>query len=203
MRMAWALAALGYGPGLQAHTVAAQEKVENAPDPFVHLTGAAFPAWIGDFRRVSVYRYDDQGADMSIGYNLIRNGRKLAAVTFYIYPSYFRAAEADNAARCDRDFHEIVKSIEKQHEGVVPRRADAPRPPDGIIGTTKFASYRYEEVFDTRPQPLRSDAWLSCRPHSDWLITYRASWPESNDVSSDVEQLLHAINWPHTLPKDD
>lgn len=64
-----------------------QPALINHPGILTHShTGFAFSEQYGNFQRVTAYRYDTAGVDISIGYN----NRSLAcfiAATFYIYPA--------------------------------------------------------------------------------------------------------------------
>src|SRR5581483_7026827 len=54
-------------------------------ETYVHpASGFSFPADVGTFTRVSAYRYDDEGRDVSVGYS--DRGLKVL-ITAYVYPN--------------------------------------------------------------------------------------------------------------------
>ena len=84
MRFREALAGLGCLLLVSACQPTGSASGQPAPtETFTHeSSGFHFPPSVGSFARETVKRYDQQGRDVSVGYNLGQS----AAITVYVYP---------------------------------------------------------------------------------------------------------------------
>jgi hypothetical protein len=188
LRVPLALAAIGLQPA------AAQIPVE-AGGPYLHRDAAAvFPVQVGEFRRAEVYRYDEDGRDISASYNLATpEGRLL--VTAYIYPAP-AAARDGQTELCEREFESAKDAIQSQHGGAPIEEGRGL----AVSGTQRAlrhrAAYRLTMNFDQKLQPVRSEARLYCYVGGNWFVKYRVSAPVAVTMPEAVEAFIRAGPWP-------
>lgn len=108
-------------------SAAAQEEISvPQSETYVHVaSGMMFPPQVGEFRRISVYRYAADGSDESAGYNLYQRGAHIAA-TVYVYPApgtvVAKTPQPENAPLakdqlCAGEFDRVQLQIERAYEG--------------------------------------------------------------------------------------
>ncbi|MBO9712556.1 hypothetical protein [Sphingomonas sp.] len=196
LRIALAIVACAALPML-ATPAAAQREVTNPPPVWSHAaTATSFPETLGDFVRTTVYEYNAEGTDASVGYDLVRGGKKLASVTLYIYPPY-------TGGGCAAEYGAVKDGVaqSKAYQNVkLISEAPAPSPTGRTAGVADLATFTYDFGFGGgQSRPVRSEAYAFCAAHGAWIVSYRATWPSDIDVSQDVAQLFRAIDWPDTL----
>jgi hypothetical protein len=183
-----------------ASPAAAQREVTDAPAIWMHKSvGVGFPTTIGEFQRAAVYEYNDEGSDASVGYNLVRDGKRLALVTIYIYPPF-------PIGGCENQYADVKKSIERAdaYRNVRLISEDFAASPSGQhAGVAYLAHYKFSMHFDGAADflPVQSDAYLFCPAGAKWLVAYRATMAEGADLSADVEALMRSFKWPDFLDK--
>src|SRR2546421_3121334 len=85
------VAAVGIGflcgcPSVSTHPLAQPEKSEPR-GPYVHsASGIVMPETVGNFKRGTILRFDAEGLDVGVSYNLNTASRHIAA-TVYVYPA--------------------------------------------------------------------------------------------------------------------
>lgn len=186
--LAAALAAI-----LLAAPALAQRQVDGAGDPWVHkATGTPFPARLGEFQRVSVYEYSQDGRDASAGYRLER-GDQQVTVTFFVFPVI-------SDWTCEQTFDDVKANV-AGYEGAKLLRSTSVAAPLGKGGNdAMLAQYSLPTgSMKIMSGPVRSDAYLYCPKDTPWLVKYRATGTEGFDFTPDVEALMHAIRWPEKL----
>lgn len=73
-------------PDLHPHYLAQPERLA-VRGAYVHTaSGITMPESIAGFQRDAVFRYDEDGLDVSAGYNLVTPSQHIAA-TVYVYPA--------------------------------------------------------------------------------------------------------------------
>lgn len=172
---------------------AAQVQVANPPDPWIHAaTGTPFPARIDEFQRRQVFEYSEDGRDAGANY-FLRRGGDWANVSLYVYPTI---AGVD----C-QGIYEDAKANVAAYTGAQLLSEELDPPPAGRGDPVAFhARYRVPAGSMREDLPeTRSDVYLYCPAGNEWLVKYRATWTASTDFAEDVEQLLHAIEWPDGL----
>lgn len=185
---------------LAAMPAAAQRQVENPPKIWARGdVGVTFPDAIGEWQRGRIVVYDDAGTDTSVGYDLIRGGRKLATVTIYIYPPF-------PIGGCDVQFADSKRSI---LGGRVYQNAQlldetiAASPSGARPGVAKYARFTMEAKFDgTAAVKMRSDSYMFCTSSNKWIVALRGSWPKGESgIEQDMDRLRRAITWPEALDR--
>ena len=184
-----ALATLAWQP------VAAQREVA-AEGAYVHGPArAVFPPQVGEFRRSTIYRYDEEGKNVSASYNLATPAGRLL-ITVYIYPAA-AAARADRAKLCDEEFGTVNTAISSQHGDAAPVEQGSALPAEGVERSLGHrAVYRFASPFDDRVQEIRSEAHLYCYVGGDWLVKYRVSAPVAVRANKQVKHFIRNGPWP-------
>lgn len=184
-----ALAALGLQPA------DAQKPVE-VRGPYFHRSAAAvFPVKVGEFRRAQIYRYDEDGRDVSAGYDLATpEGRLL--ITVYIYPAP-SAAPGERTDLCDREFESVKGAIRDQQGAAVPGEEGSAFAVPGSHGDRRRrAVYSLSTNFDREVQAVRSEAHLYCYVGGDWFVKYRVSALIAVTAPAAVEAFIRSGPWP-------
>lgn len=180
---------------LAAQPAAAQREVAT-DGPYVHRPAHAFfPVRVGQFRRSTIYRYDEEGKDVSASYNLATpEGRLL--ITIYIYPAV-PAASAARARLCGEEFGSANSAIASQHDDAAPsERGQALPVADVGPELSHRAAYRFRSPFDDHVQEIRSEVHLYCYVGGDWLVKYRVSAPVAVETKGPVETFIRTGPWP-------
>ena len=184
-----AAASAGWQPAAAQREVADEGSYLHGP------ARAVFPVRVGEFRRSTVYQYDQEGKDISASYNLATpQGRLL--ITIYIYPAA-AAAPAARASLCDQEFGVVNTAISSQHGNVAPTEEGAALRAAGVAPSLRHRSvYRFSSPFDDRIQEIRSEAHLYCYAGGDWLVKYRVSAPIAVKTRGPVKAFIRDGPWP-------
>ena len=155
-------------------------------------TNTSFPERVGEFRRARIVRYGP--ADHSVAYDRIREERKIATTTVYVY-------KPSGGRPCSAQFDDGVAALKASYpQALETSRAAADSPKAGRPGVADRARFRTVGRFDQKEQELLSDLYVYCRPGSPWTIKYRSSWPvASRDQDGGAPELMRSIGWPATL----
>ena len=180
-------------PGWQP--AAAQREIVS-DEPYLHQPARAiYPVQVGGFRRTDIYRYDQEGKDVSASYNLSTPAGRLL-ITVYIYPAPAAAADA-RARLCEEEFGVVNSAISRQHGNAAPLEQGAALAVAGVDPKLGHRSvYRFASPFGDRVQEIRSEAHLYCFVGGDWLVKYRVSAPLGVETRAPVEAFIRDGPWP-------
>lgn len=167
--------------------------VQSSPQPFrpgdlpgelVHKdSGIAFPSRIGSFLRVTGNQYDEQGRDISVGYN----GDIPVVVTVYVYPAEGRTLEADlvEQSAVVLDAHPGATVLDHGKVQVTPEDVDA-----------ALVSFQFSADFYGKQQPLHSQLVLARL--GERFVKYRITYPVAiaDIATEDSTRFLHNFAWP-------
>lgn len=170
-------------------------EVTDPPAVWAHkFTGVHFPSRKDDFVRVQIFEYNDEGSDASVGYDLIRNGRKIASVTIYIYPPFAIGG-------CENQYEDLKKSIfQAPYDDTRLLSEDRVPSPSGANDRAAYhARFSFAAPFDGQRVPVLSDAYLFCPAGDKWLVAYRATWLKDEVIDKDVIALFRSFDWPDML----
>jgi len=169
----------------------------NAPGPLrLEPSGFEFPEWYGNFQRVTAYRYDTAGLDVSIGYNDRRPGCLIIA-TVYVYPTprmTFVSASPDTVASIERGwldegFAQAKAEIERRHPTM---HSAVIGPSETPVGSSSLqgSSLIYREGDDV--SELRLFVY-----ERRWFLKYRFAYPETcrNDATRRLDALVRQLPW--------
>jgi hypothetical protein len=149
-----------------------------------------FPPRIGSFQREAVTQYDQDGLDVSVGYN--HPGYRIAA-TVYVYPVPQRSPDNTLEGHFGSCKAEVVRTnggAQFVSEGAVQIS------PGGLQHSGRQAAYTLTAVFAGQRQPLRSELYLFA--HGPWFIYYRVTYPvEQRAVAeSAAKAFINELRWP-------
>ncbi len=205
MRIAIGVAAMACC-AFPALSSSAQTEVPNPADPYVQeQTGMRFPAQIANSERHQVTRYAEDGSDLGIGYQVIKDGKMIAYVSMFFYPAppLDSVSDGPRAEACKQVFEGIEQDIRSHDPSArLVSEQDAPAPSPifhakGLRATFAGGS----TLFDGKTQPVHDEAYLYCYAGGQWLVAYRATWPETYDASQEVNALIGAVTWPEKLAR--
>jgi hypothetical protein len=168
-------------------------------------TGMTYPVSVGDFQRVTITRYKEDGSDESAGYNRYTPGTEISA-TAYVFPSPSLVSfgspqsviDSPRAHLCDSQFLAIQNEIKGAHP-------DAALVSQGNTTLTQgAATYSGHEAFYTltnanffgRHQvPSRSDVYVFCYAGGKWTVEYRIDYPVVHDASGAITDFMRDLTW--------
>jgi hypothetical protein len=160
-------------------------------------SGMSFPPSVGDFRRVSLRRYTEDGSNESAGYNR-RDGASYVGATVYVYPSPAitsigsprEAVEEARTTLCAQQAEAVRRELASVHPNLEPVE-------DGrtllVQGERSFPGQRMSfrvtapSGFGPSHPPLRSEAQLFCYVGGRWTVKYRFTYAE--DFSGAAEHV--------------
>jgi len=157
---------------------------------FVHEpSDFRFPAILGDFAREAVKRYDRDGQNVSVGYNLGQS----VAMTVFVYPVSLAAPDktlGDHFEACKRD-------VVSRHKGAaVVSEGPTMVAPGGQQRLGQHAAFTYTALFARRQQDVRSELYLFM--DGKWFIKYRVTYPVGDQQTAEpaVKAFIEDLSWP-------
>jgi hypothetical protein len=174
---------------------------------FVHApSGMAFPERIGAFQRVDVKRYDAEGRNVSVGYNLARGPFVLIA-TAYVYPqpepsSFLAGEEAVEEWRARLDLRELqanVSAVASAHrEDALEETSRGPVSVRSQGGTHEGTRVSWDMVNALGTPRLRGTTHLHlfCRVGDGWIVKFRFTHPRGVDCAPAIDALMSGLRWP-------
>jgi hypothetical protein len=163
-------------------------------------TGFAFPSDVGRFRRENTMRrYDSEGRDISIGYNVSPHSPDFIAMTVYVYPAPALSAEISAENSLDSHFQQVKADILGHDRGARLLYQQ----------TVEFAQpflprHARRAVFSTTRSwgPSFSEALLFRA--GDWFVLYRVSYRQScgQRCADRVKEFVLSLRWPDSLLKE-
>lgn len=167
------------------------------------FSGMRFPETVGVFRQGEVNRYDRDGRDMSVAYNLARLGSAVAG-TVYVYPApidvkVFPIPKVGEAPDWFVKNHteEIKKQIIRHHTGAqVLSEDDVEINQTSGLQKGRQALFQYIESTPYGLQPFLSEMLLFT--HGKWFIKYRFTYLRDyrSVVRKDIDEFVEALKWP-------
>lgn len=155
-----------------------------APGELIHAdSGIHFPARVGSFARFTGHQYDEQGRDISVGYN----GDIPAVVTVYVYPAEGEPLEQALVSQSADvlSAYPDAKVVDRRTVQVTPAEIDA-----------EAVSFSFSAMFYGKQQPLHSELVLA--RHGERFVKYRITYPEAlaDLAAEDSSKFLHHFAWP-------
>jgi hypothetical protein len=160
-------------------------------------SGLAFAEGYGEFRRVSAYRYDAAGLDMSVGYDARSPGCRVVT-TFYVYPTprmTLIGAAPDVVASTEQQWLEReyagVKAVIGSGRGVTGGALENPVATPAAGAPLRGKSLRLFMTGD-----LTSELRLFVYDHQ-WFLKYRFTYPTACEAQAhpQIGELLRALPW--------
>jgi hypothetical protein len=156
-------------------------------------SGLVFPDSVGNFRRVSINRYDEAGTDVGVGYNH-EVGGELVAFTVYVRPPV--TLRTGEPASLEQQFRMEKQVVRSRHPGASESWSRAVALlGEGVPRSGFAAEFGYTETFAGLPQPVVSRLYLF---ESDgWFIKYRVTFAATAEGAPrrTAEALLRTAPW--------
>lgn len=186
-----------------------QPQVIFAEGAYTHeRSGMTFPLAVGDFRRSLVQRYDQDGLDLSAGYDLYLTQQKIA-VTVYVYPAppLVSIGSPPGTVASARTF--LAKSeFEARKREVLQSRSGARLTEDteisvpigGTFRVGRMATFEYQDQFAGQRQSPRSHLCMFNFVGGTWALKYRITYPASLEATREIDTILQGVPW--NVPKE-
>jgi hypothetical protein len=171
-----------------------QPKPIPASGLYVHAASRfSFPETFGDFRRVDINQYDDDGLDVGVGYDRELAGGQIA-LTLYVMPH--RTDEHGKVLSLAQRFEIERRNIVAHHEKVTLTHPWTP--PQTVNGEPTrgyAAAFRYAETFETHRQELESLLYLF--ELDQWVVKYRIIYPVAQRLNANqlAQQFVANFRW--------
>ena len=181
----------------------------SAEGAFVHeKSGITFPMTAGDFQRVAVQQFDQEGLNISAGYNLFDEKRQVV-VTVYVYPapslvSVGSSPQTVDSARsilAKQEFEGRKRELMQPRPGArLIEDTEISIPIGGTVRVGRMATFEFEEKFAGKHQPLKSHLCIFNYVGGKWALKYRITYPRHLEVSREIDTVLQGVPW--NVPKD-
>ena len=170
--------------------LSAQTEIDQPSGDWTHqATGVSFPDTLGEFKRVKITEFSEDGRDSSVSYTGSDDNGTLT-FTIYLYPRI-------KGWNCVETFNDSAEAVAQYPGAQVIGLWLAPSP-DGARGVAAMGA-RYLIPGGAMRQDLSSalsDLYLYCPTGSEWLVKYRASWfSGSAETFPNAMQMLQEIDW--------
>lgn len=161
-----------------------------------------FPAQVGEFNRVRVYRYAADGSDESVGYNLYRRDAHVAA-TVYVSPSpgltigpgsQPETVLTAQALLGSAEFDRVQLGVESAHEGEALIEEGGTTHGE-ILGFRATYSFISPNFAGRRNVQVKSEAYLFCYVGGRWSVKYRFTYPADQDVRAAIGAFMRDLPW--------
>lgn len=171
-------------------------------------SGMTFPIAVGEFQRIGIQRYDQEGLDVGVGYNLV-DARWQIIATIYVYPapplvSIGSPPETIASAQAYLSKQEFEarkrETLQPRPQARLIEDTEISIPIGGTVRTGRVATFEYEENFLGKRQSLRSHLYMFNFVGSKWAIKFRISYPKHLEVTREIDMILRGVPW--NVPKD-
>ena len=180
-----------------------------ADGAYVHeKSGMTFPIAVGDFQRAQIQRYDQEGLDISAGYNLFDSSRQII-VTVYVYPapSLVSIGSPPETVASAQSFLAKNEFEARKREITQPRPGarhiedtEISIPIGGTVHVGRMATFEYEEKFAGKQQTLKSHLCMFNYVGGKWALKYRITYPKHLEVTREIDTVLQGVPW--NVPKE-
>lgn len=175
-----------------------------ADGAFIHdKSGMTFPIAVGEFQRGMLQRYDQDGLDMSVGYNLYDSRRRIIT-TVYVYPAppLISIGSPPETVASARAFLAKNEFEARKREVMLPRPGarliedtEISIPIGGTVRVGRIATFEYAERFAGQQQPLRSHLCMFNFVGGKWALKYRITYPRSLEATREIDSILQGVPW--------
>jgi hypothetical protein len=163
------------------------------PSVYVHqFSKMQFPPSVGMFTRGTFNRFDAEGRDISVGYNVQVPGHPIAiAMTVYVYPAPGKSGSEAG------EFESVKNEIAVKHFGAQPLLQD-----NVVLDQTggpikgRHAVYRFSQLTAGGDADMGSEAYLFMR--GGWFFMYRVSYlyQGRDQVAKPIRLFMEFLRWP-------
>src|SRR5262249_5914122 len=181
----------------------AQSAVVVAPDGvYVHAPSAmAFPPTVGAFHRAAILQYDEEGRDVSVGYEYRGSDGRIAA-TVYVYPApSLTSIGSSESVVAEERARLMEREFNARKREVLSVTPDARLVAEGETilrqGRMSYAGRRaefvLERVFSGQRQRLGSELYIFGYVGGEWIVKYRFTYPVALDAADHIAVLMRDL----------
>lgn len=172
----------------------------NRPGVLQHeTTGFEFPEWYDNFHRVTAYRYDTAGLDISVGYN-DRRSRCVVVAKFFVYPAprmtFFGASPSVVASLQERWLRDEFARSRAEIEAAFPSMGT---PSVSSSSTLIRGSLANGPFFRFSESENLSELRLFIYDRQ-WFLKYRFTYPKAcqSEATERIDSLIEKLPWAST-----
>jgi hypothetical protein len=180
------------------HTQAVQATPFDLPNgDYVHAgTGLHFPEFLGSFARLGGYRYDAAGQNVSIAYRW-NHERNPVLVSIYVYPGPSEKKLGTTPEQIEQGKSHVLTALVDEITGTVKELYPAAkllssRDTSLMRGTKSYTGRVWSFQIPDGPagKPVLSHVYLFPFYQDSWVLKYRISYPEGNEQTRKIADLL-------------
>ena len=175
---------------------------------YTHVgSGMTFPITAGEFRRVTIQKFDDEGLEIGAEYALAHpQGSTFAKV--YVYPAVAvpdvgappGTVSGDGALLAKNEFEKRKLAVLDAHPGTrLTRETNVAATAWGYPRLGRIATFEYEDT--STGQMLRSDLWVYPFFSGRWALRYLITSPQSVDATVSLATFMAGV--PHNVPGEE
>jgi hypothetical protein len=165
-------------------------------------SGMSFPTAVGDFRRVTLLRYDSAARNVSAYYFMPAPSGGIAA-TVYVDPAppmVPAASPADvptaRAISCESEVDRRKREIYNLHPSAqLLQERNVSLVQAGASHRGKVAEFEYDGDFGGQRQAVHAEVYLFCYVGSHWALEYRFTTPKTFDAGSRIAGFMKGLSW--------
>jgi len=151
-----------------------------------NFTQVTFPNKVSDFEFVEAHNFDNNGFDVSVGYDDIKNSISL---THYVYPSIYENKSIElsvHVVDCESEITAYHKNSTLLNSST------------GSVNGVEYQKriYKYKEKLFSKVIDVNS--MLVLFKEKNWFVKIRATYPSETSASceSDIDKYISQIVWP-------
>ncbi len=169
-------------------------------------SGLLFPASVGAFRRVDIFRQDPSGTSLSVGYAMADQAGPVTAIV-HVYPaetpsgslSLFGGPEATTAERSAPQLAAMQAEMRRLHPGFhLDAESDAFLLQAGVTQTGREAVMSYDDIGAASPGRGRviTDAYAFCCRRRNRAVIYRFQYAAAAaDLALPIANFMRDLQW--------
>ena len=185
-----------------SHQLARPETIL-AQGAYTHAaSGMSFPIAVGDFRRVTLLRYDSAARDVSAYYFMPSPSGGIAATVFIdpAPPQVPAASPADlptaRAISCESEVDRRKREIYNLHPSAqLLQERNVSLVQGGASQRGKAAEFEYDDVFGGQRQAVHAEVYLFCYVGARWALEYRFTTPKTFDAGGRIAAFMKNLSW--------
>jgi len=175
-----------------------------ANGPYTHAaSGMSFPPAVGEFRRISLLRYDSATRDVSADYFMPDPSGGIAATVFVdpAPPLVPVGSPADlpaaRAISCESEVDRRKREILNLHPSAqVLQERSVSIVQGGAPHRGKAAEFEYDGTFGGQRQTVHAEVYLFCYVGKGWALEYRFTTPKTYDAGSRIAAFIKNLAVP-------
>ncbi len=174
-------------------------------------SGFVFPAMVGHFQRLDIFRQDPKGQSVSVGYALHNPAGNLTAIV-HVYPAkvgsgtlaLFDSTENATSERSKPEMAVLQRELMRLHPSLrVLAQDDAFLVQEGIEESGRELVVAYDNITTVRPEPTVMDAYAFCCRGRNRAVVFRFQYPQAIATSAKDDIVTFMRDLPWAAPQHD